>query len=86
MDRALADAAVEILERDAETTPAERTRAEAARLLAMYDEYAEEFGERWAAAEVARRQSRFPQEREIIAQRVRRLVRRRKASTARLAG
>lgn len=65
------------------STPAERVAEEAAQLLAEYDELG---GGRDAAAKVAKRHCRDPQQREIMAQRIRRLARRRKTGTARFAG
>jgi len=68
------------------TTPAQRVAAESARYLAEYDELGGD-GDRLAAGKVANAHcGGDPQQREIIAQRIRRLARRRKASTARFAG
>ena len=59
------------------TTTTERTRAESARLLALWQDAG---ADRNAAGKVAARMSKCPHEREIIAQRIRALVRKRKGN------
>jgi hypothetical protein len=57
------------------TTTTERTRAESARLLALWEDAG---ADRNAAGKVAAKMSKCPHEREIVAQRIRTLVRKHK--------